>query len=358
VDGKPVIVMFSPHNPIRDMGLENVRASFDAMRQMCKEAGLGGLYLVACSGPDPKALKQLNACGYDAVSCYNWVGLKATPEEQARRQAPYATLIDGYAETWNAFRATGDLKVIPPISGGWDDRPWAGAKAFVRDQRTPALFKRHLQDCKRFLDEQEQAPKLKMAFIEAWNELGEGSYIEPHQEFGFEYLEAVRQVFAPDSPRPANVLPEEVGRGPFDIAEPDYAARWDFTQATTALGWGGNVTNLRMDNQALTFTTRGTDPILTSPPLRLDARAYPVLKLRLKASKDLQGQVFWATTTAPAFSETRRSDFKVKGGAMQEISVRVGDHANWRGRINALRIDPGSEDGADVAIAYMGLERE
>lgn len=356
VDGKPVVVMFSAHNPIRDMGLDQVRASFERMRQMSRDAGCGGLYLVACSGPDPLELKQLKACGYDAVTCYNWPSLGMSAEEHAQRRAPYAPMAAGYAEAWKQLRAAGEVKLIPPICGGWDDRPWAGAKALVRDQRTPAAFKQHLMDCKRFLDEQEQEPKLRMAFVEAWNELGEGSYIEPHQEYGFDYLEAIRQVFAPASPEPDLTLPEELGRGPFDIPAATYATAWDFAAAISTLGWSGHVTDLRVIDGVLAFTTRGRDPTLTSPPLRFTAAERQVLVIRLQAAKDLQGQVFWTTRASPSPSETRSRTFPIPGGAMQEIRVDLGSHPEWRGRINGLRFDPGSEDGVAIRIASIRLE--
>jgi len=48
------------------------------------------------------------------------------------------------------------------------------------------------------------------------NEWGEGHYILPHREYGFGYLEAIREVFT-DAPEPhLDILPEEVGLGPYD----------------------------------------------------------------------------------------------------------------------------------------------
>jgi hypothetical protein len=45
VDGKPVIVMFAPSNPVNDMGLEQSRATFEKMRAMCREAGFEAFIL-------------------------------------------------------------------------------------------------------------------------------------------------------------------------------------------------------------------------------------------------------------------------------------------------------------------------
>jgi hypothetical protein len=50
-----------------------------------------------------------------------------------------------------------------------------------------------------------------MALLEAWNEWGEGSYIEPNTEFGFGDLEAIRAVFCEPGPFPQNIAPQDLG---------------------------------------------------------------------------------------------------------------------------------------------------
>ena len=67
---------------------------------------------------------------------------------------------------------------------------------FCRFGRTPQLFQRHLNEARQVLA-QAQPGRLvpKHVLIEAWNEWGEGAYIEPQQEFGFGYLDAIRAVF-------------------------------------------------------------------------------------------------------------------------------------------------------------------
>jgi len=52
-----------------------------------------------------------------------------------------------------------------------------------------------LRGAKQFMDSNASVPKILM--IEAWNEFGEGSYIEPTKKWGFSYLEAIKKVFTP-----------------------------------------------------------------------------------------------------------------------------------------------------------------
>lgn len=360
IDGKPVVVMFAPMNPPRDMGGNAaVKASFESMRAKCREAGVGGLYLVACLPPDTSRMEAVKEMGYDAVSAYNWPSLNMSPEEKTARRAPFASCAEGYVKAWSDFAAAGAPKLIPPVSGGWDARPWHGEGTLVRTGRTPEAFRKHLEDCKRFLDTQEQDPKLRMLFVEAWNEWGEGSYIEPHREHGFGYLEAIRQVFAPGSPKPDEFVPADYGLGPYDIGEMPEATCWDFSKAANPLGWSGNVANSRVEAGAWQFTTAGRDPIVSSPMLRVRAAKHPVLKLRLRASQDLEGQVFWKRYGGPAMSEPASMRFRVPGdGAMHEVKLRLADNSRWRGFITELRLDPGSADGIRVAIESLRLEEE
>jgi hypothetical protein len=62
----------------------------------------------------------------------------------------------------------------------------------------------------------------RMLIVGAWNELSEGHYIVPHQEYGFGYLEEIRVVFSDQGNSPDYRLPEEVGLGPYDSLYQQY----------------------------------------------------------------------------------------------------------------------------------------
>ena len=58
----------------------------------------------------------------------------------------------------------------------------------------------------------------KILLLDNWNEWSEGHYLAPHREYGFGYLDAVREVFS-DAPRQhVDLLPADVGMGPYDWA--------------------------------------------------------------------------------------------------------------------------------------------
>ncbi|MBM4083021.1 MAG: hypothetical protein FJ278_25155, partial [Planctomycetes bacterium] len=196
IDGKPVVIIFSPYRLQEDMGSDAVRVAFEKMRARCRERGLPGLYLTACGNTQLSFLKVRQQEGYDGVTSYNWprAGMKA---DEVR--APYDALVDAYPALWKEALDANLVKLMPvPLCGGWDSRPWHGPGALARLGMNPDNFKRHCADAKRLIDERKIQPK--MVIVEAWNEWGEGSYIEPHKQFGFGYLDAIREVFT-DAPK-------------------------------------------------------------------------------------------------------------------------------------------------------------
>jgi hypothetical protein len=55
-----------------------------------------------------------------------------------------------------------------------------------------------------------------MLLIDNWNEWGEGHYIAPCEQFGFGYLDAVRETFTNAPKKHRDVTPADIGRGPYD----------------------------------------------------------------------------------------------------------------------------------------------
>lgn len=217
VDGKPMVVVFAPGNLRNDMGTEGVRAAIARMRERARAAGLPGLFLVGAVDADPAAARALRAEGYDAASGYNYP--RAGMEDPEAREAPYALAVPGYERIWRAVADAGVIDYVPVTDPGWDSRPWDGARALVRTGRTPALFADMLRRARHFVDRNPVAGGRRIVLIEAWNEFGEGAVIEPHRQWGFAYLEAVREVFARDPDPHRDLTPADLGV-PVPQAEP------------------------------------------------------------------------------------------------------------------------------------------
>ena len=64
-----------------------------------------------------------------------------------------------------------------------------------------------------------------MLLLDNWNEWGEGHYLAPYREYGFGYLDAVRRVFSDAPEAHDDLIPEDVGLGPYDRAYVAHRAR-------------------------------------------------------------------------------------------------------------------------------------
>lgn len=356
IDGKPVMIIFSPYRLRADMGSEAVKRAFDAMREECIRAGLKGLYLIACVGGTGEA--QIAAReGYDAVTAYNWPHLGAVGDA---KHAPFDTLVEGYRQQWENIVQHSPIPLLPPVSGGWDSRPWHGQNARVRYGRTPDKFRKHLQDALHFLQSHPRNV-VPMILIEAWNEWGEGSYIEPHKEFGFGYLDAIREVFTSAPKAHIDLTPADIGL-PAPQVEMKLLTvpRWEFARST--LGWdnGMYLDNPRIENGALTAVTAGDDPAFFGPPIQVAASRYRRMRLRMRLEASGQvlhdtGQVFWTTRSA-AESEATSIRFPVHiDGKWHDYTLNLSENPRWRGVVTRLRLDPCARAGVKVQIVRMEL---
>lgn len=356
IEGKPVIIIFSPYNFRADLGVDGTRRSLNAMREECRRAGLNGLYIIACvSGP-----REVEDEGYDAVTCYNWAGLGLVGTE---KQGPFSALIEGYHRQWETFIEQCRLPIMLPISGGWDSRPWHGNSAMVRHGRTPDVFRRHLQEARHMLEHcADKTNLLPAVIIEAWNEWGEGSYIEPHKEFGFGYLDAVRDVFTTAASEHEDLVPHDVGIGPYDVpAGQPVRTAWTFDRDTE--GWNNAMQcdAVRHTEGELIAETVGGDPALFGPPTQAMATSFPVVRLRMRlCSKDGlafpdTAQLFWRTKRW-AENEACSIRFPVSvDGQWHEYQLPVSDNSRWKGVITRLRLDPCTRAGVRVELDEIRL---
>jgi len=202
VDGKPYVSFFSPYQLLGDMGSpEKVREAFNAMRDRAKKAGLAGIHFGACAGTGTAGLGQLKQCGFDSITAYNYRATGATT-----LQSPYRQFLLGHEAIWKRITDANVLPYIPLLTVQWDSRPWHGPTAERRFGRATCDFAEALGRLKAFLD----TTGKRMAILEAWNEWGEGSYIEPNVEFGFKDVEAIRETFAHPGDWPTNIAPDDL----------------------------------------------------------------------------------------------------------------------------------------------------
>ncbi len=215
IDNKPLRFVYRPEFLVDDLGsVENVVKAFNLMRQACKDAGFDGLYILGeYRGLDPEHLTLMKNLGLDYTFAYVWyVPDNPTPEKAIQAQ------VDSITKT----QQLGIIPQVVTVSQAWSG--WADEGTIWKIP--PSDYKTLLQKAKEIIatfPAHELGSKLLL--LDNWNEWSEGHYIAPYREYGFGYLDAVREVFSSASEPHTDLLPEDIGMGPYDTAYRVYADR-------------------------------------------------------------------------------------------------------------------------------------
>lgn len=191
IDGVPLVMVFSIEDLEQAATLfgYTVKQLFDRANQRVFNAGLGGVKFV---GSAVSSNPYYTTAGCSALSIYNFHYNSLNTLAHS-----YQELDEGYRVIWNRIFTTATMPYITPMTAGWDKTPWGGWSGdplHDQCQSTASSFKNHMLAAKSYMDTFPDV-SLKMGLICAWNELGEGSYVEPTVERGNTYLDAIKEVF-------------------------------------------------------------------------------------------------------------------------------------------------------------------
>jgi hypothetical protein len=298
--------------------------------------------------------------GYMGFTMYHEWGEAVNLSPIALR-ARFEDVVKTVPEAWRETQAvSGPLTYFPVAETGWDSRPWHGARGLAIEGRTPALFEQLLRDLKAFAKERDKE-RIILAPINEW---GEGSYIEPNREFGFEMYEALRRVFAKGDPAswPVNIAPSDVGLGPYEFESGDTRSRWSFERGLG--GWRSlmNTAGLRAEGGAMRFRTETDDAAATVRLRDFDASNWSALIITMQLTGDVpagcEGQLYWTPADGEADESTSiRFPLETDGGE-HEYRLRLEGNPKWSGPIESLRFDPCAAAEIDVTVDAIRFEAE
>lgn len=78
---------------------------------------------------------------------------------------------------------------FPGLIPDWDNTPRRGYKGLVYTNTSPELFEKTLK----ILRDKTEDHTVDFVFVNAWNEWGEGAFVEPDESRGYAYLEAIKR---------------------------------------------------------------------------------------------------------------------------------------------------------------------
>lgn len=178
IQNKPIFLIYKP----------KLIKCFDKMKRtwnkIAKKNGFDGVYFIATNESkydlyDAVILQQPGM----AISQYY-------KESTYSEEYPIKKRID-YGELWmhiinadyNCYRNVYVGGVV-----GYDDTPRRGNNGTSIINASPEIFEKYLKK----LIKLNENNGVDMVFLNAWNEWGEGMYLEPDEKYGYRYLEAVK----------------------------------------------------------------------------------------------------------------------------------------------------------------------
>lgn len=210
VDGKPLFVIFdTDHFP-------KVSEFIAQWNQLAKENGLNGVFFVGRCDALPimtrknaKHIDELTEPRYEKLIKQGFDGVNSVTLKYAEFKATGfvhkaihsvmrkhfgGLFLDKYkySDIINHFITPEDYQpyVFPQLIPRRDRSPRSGRAAMIYYGSTPELFARAAENAVKCVENRDYEHRL--VFLNAWNEWGEGAYMEPDLKYGHGYIDALR----------------------------------------------------------------------------------------------------------------------------------------------------------------------
>lgn len=222
VDGKPLFCIFDPYR------FKDVKHFIEVWRKLAVNNGLKDIYFVALSnststmrrdidGNISRVLPDLDSSAgvYNDLMALGFDGINSWGKSRAEMLSKGSFLhvlniflhrhikfLPSYKYNYpkvlskKNYYAPEDSwdNVYPTVIPGWDRSPRVGSAEGIYVNATPENFQKHIEDAVEIVNN--RAFEHKLIFLRAWNEWGEGNYVEPDRKYGHGFLDAIRKAIS------------------------------------------------------------------------------------------------------------------------------------------------------------------
>lgn len=201
IEGKILFTIDSP------LDSEQLPMILDVWRELASKEGIGDFFFLAHiahnqewlalkDGGIDYYLRQQNGKGYDGLidSQYRKV-LYLNLREKSKfrlRQALRLPNVYSYRDAISKVvsEIDRDSRVFPEVFPNFDHSPRSKGRELIYVGDSPELFRQYM--CEILQAIRDKPDSRQIVFVRAWNEWGEGNYLEPDTKNGLSYLEALR----------------------------------------------------------------------------------------------------------------------------------------------------------------------
>lgn len=187
IDGKPILSVYRPSS------IPNPSEVLKIWRHKAKEKIGVDLYLVAVMEPNNK--NDWIAIGFDALTEFQPRSVENECKEISKDVKPIRKDFSGKVYDYEdlvrnkRYCLNFDKKCYPAIMPMWDNTARRNHRGTIFHGSTPDLYKQWLENVIKNVNKNSRLDE-KRIFINAWNEWGEGAYMEPDYGYGYAYLQA------------------------------------------------------------------------------------------------------------------------------------------------------------------------
>lgn len=178
IEGAPVFLIYKPDE------IYCLYQMLDYWRKLADEYNFPGMYFVGTNIAAPR--KGLDAIFFNAPTMYVKYGQKKIMPYDMNGVKVYP-----YDDVWNNILSAEPVEGCKTFFGGLancDGTPRHGKNGFVMKDFSIEKFQNYFYQ----LIKKNILAGNEFVFLNAWNEWGEGAYLEPDEEYGYQYLESVR----------------------------------------------------------------------------------------------------------------------------------------------------------------------
>lgn len=187
VQGKPLLIVYRPNL------FPSPKRTAERWRQWCRVNGIGEIYLAYTQSFETVDPREY---GFDAA--IEFPPNKTSPPDITQQVISSNSLFKGKIYDWSEFVRRSrklykpDYPLFRGVCPSWDNTPRRGKNSFVYLNNSPQGYQEWLINSIQDTVSRFEDPSDRLVFINAWNEWGEGAYLEPDQKHGYAYLEATR----------------------------------------------------------------------------------------------------------------------------------------------------------------------
>ncbi len=197
IDDKPLLAIWNPSDLVQGAGGDaQAKQVIEQVREYARSKGHPGIYVVAVNGLETR--QRASELGFDGVMGYNYLltdGYLSEPRRIGQRLTQdmiedFATqAMPGQQKKWDRMAAEFGRDYLLATTPMQNMEPTLRPSSPMMVGNNPDLYRQMLTAAKETVARHGLRPWIS---CEAFNEWLEGSYVEPSTQWGFSYLEAIR----------------------------------------------------------------------------------------------------------------------------------------------------------------------